>query len=273
MHFSRFILLVGLSSRLAFATRLAPRDEPVLRTCGTESDQAFVTVAESDFSARRASGSAKIICYETVNVYWHVIKAGDTLAEGDLPESQITASIKATNSHYAGLGLNLKLASIDRTTNATWFNYVAPKLPTNRAMKNLLRKGGPADLNVYTVGFKGGPGKGLLGYATMPSTYESDPKDDGIERHLPTNSDTGLDCITPFRGDSCGGPGDYVDDTPPEETPTSGCPEKKDTCPGGGPDPIHNYMDYSYDLCMNQFTKGQFTRIKEQVKQYRGISL
>ncbi|KDN49763.1 hypothetical protein RSAG8_01828, partial [Rhizoctonia solani AG-8 WAC10335] len=45
----------------------------------------------------------------------------------------------------------------------------------------------------------------------------------------------------------------------------------KDTCPGGGPDPIHNYMDYSYDICMNQFTPGQFARIKEQVKQYREL--
>ncbi|QRW21607.1 extracellular metalloprotease [Rhizoctonia solani] len=102
------------------------------------------------------------------------------LAEGDLPHYQIKDSIKATNSHFSGLGLKLNLKSVDRTTNATWFNYVAPNLPTNTAMKNSLRKGGAADLNIYTVGFKGGPGKGLLGYATFPSTYESNPKDDGI---------------------------------------------------------------------------------------------
>ncbi|KAG8715633.1 hypothetical protein FRC11_002185 [Ceratobasidium sp. 423] len=157
-------------------------------------------------------------------------------------------------------------------------------------MKKLLRKGGAADLNIYTVGFKGGPGKGLLGYATLPFFYGSDPKDDGVVIQYSTvpggsyadynqgktlTHELGhwLGLYHTFQGDSCSGPGDRVDDTPPEETPTAGCPKKKNTCPGGDVDPIHNYMDYSYDSCMNQFTPGQFKRIKDQVKQYRGISL
>ncbi|CAE6419906.1 unnamed protein product [Rhizoctonia solani] len=283
-------LLFRFSSGIALTTHLTVRDDPTPRTCGTESDQLFVGSAESNFAARKSAGSAKITCYETIDVYWHVIKAGDSLAEGDLPQSQITDSIKATNSHYSGLGLKLKLVNVDRTTNATWFNYVAPRLPTNTAMKNLLRKGGPADLNVYSVGFKGGPGRGLLGYATFPSTYDSNPKDDGVVIQWSTvpggsniNYHEGktlthelghwLGLYHTFQGDSCSGDGDYVDDTPPEETPSAGCPVGKDTCPGGGVDPIHNYMDYSYDSCMNEFTPGQFKRVKEQVKQYRGISL
>ncbi|KDN49762.1 hypothetical protein RSAG8_01827, partial [Rhizoctonia solani AG-8 WAC10335] len=180
MRLPRLFLLIGLSSTSALAARLTARDDPVSRACGTELDQASVNAAESNFAARRASGSPLITCYETVNVYWHVIRANNTLAGGDLPQSQIEASIKATNSHYAGLGLKLKLTSVDRTTNATWFKFVAPGLPTNTAMKKLLRKGGAADLNIYSAGFQGGPGKGLLGYATMPFGYESDPKNDGV---------------------------------------------------------------------------------------------
>ena len=31
-------------------------------------------------------------------------------------------------------------------------------------------------------------------------------------------------------------------DTEPTRTGTFGCPIGKDTCTGGGPDPIHNFM-------------------------------
>lgn len=47
-------------------------------------------------------------------------------------------------------------------------------------MKTSLRTGGSADLNLYSVGFTAGTGKGLLGYATFPWDYSSAAKDDGV---------------------------------------------------------------------------------------------
>lgn len=66
-------------------------------------------------------------------------------------------------------------------------------------------------------------------------------------------------------GRACGsGPGDFVDDTPAQWNATSGCPRTRrpDSCPEPGLDSIFNYMDYSYDECMEEFTPGQITRGK-----------
>ena len=35
---------------------------------------------------------------------------------------------------------------------------------------------------------------------------------------------------------------------------------------------LDNYMDYTDDSCMNQFTAGQITRLKSQMSTYRGIT-
>jgi hypothetical protein len=71
-----------------------------------------------------------------------------------------------------------------------------------------------------------------------------------------------------FEG-ACNNWGDHVADTPPEATPTSGCPAGKDTCSEPGLDPIHNYMDYSYDQCYTEFTAGQALRMQDAWLFYR----
>jgi hypothetical protein len=63
--------------------------------------------------------------------------------------------------------------------------------------------------------------------------------------------------------------GDRVADTPSEDRPASGCPVGRNTCPDSGDDPVQNYMDYSDDSCMNNFTPGQSTRMKAMWGAYR----
>ncbi|KAG4434906.1 hypothetical protein IFR05_009604 [Cadophora sp. M221] len=60
----------------------------------------------------------------------------------------------------------------------------------------------------------------------------------------------------------CDETGDTIDDTPAASEFTVGCPIGKDSCPDmPGLDPIHNFMDYSDDYCMTEFTPDQKIRM------------
>lgn len=66
---------------------------------------------------------------------------------------------------------------------------------------------------------------------------------------------------------SCYTTGDRICDTPQESSPSSGCPTSKATC--GSNDPEENYMDYSNDLCMTEFTVEQNYRMRCSLEGYR----
>jgi hypothetical protein len=54
---------------------------------------------------------------------------------------------------------------------------------------------------------------------------------------------------------------DFCADTPAAAGPNYGCPTGADSCAGGGPDQIENYMDYTDDACMDRFTQNQKDRM------------
>lgn len=61
--------------------------------------------------------------------------------------------------------------------------------------------------------------------------------------------------------------GDRVCDTAAEAASQGGCPEGEVSCVD--PDPIHDYMDYTDDLCMYEFTPEQARRIRCTLTHYR----
>lgn len=220
----------------------------------------------------------------TVNVYVHAIRTGSGITNGDVPLSQINSQISVLNAAYASTGWSFTLAGVDYTTNASWFT-MGPGTSAESQAKNALRQGTGDDLNIYTAS----PGGGLLGWATFPSDYNQNPKNDGVVilfSSLPGGSAVPYDLgdtathevghwmglYHTFQGGCARNPakGDTIADTPAERSAAFGCPARRNSClliPGR--DPVTNFMDYTDDACMNRFTSGQDTRMDAQFTVYR----
>jgi len=268
--------------------RDAPHGIERRRGCGVHISHARKVASERRFQANRLPAESENAT-ATIDVYFNIVYANETLQGGYVPDSQVEAQIQTMNTDYNSTGISFKLQNISRIQNEDWFLRVAPDSPQELGLKKTLRKGNASTLNVYTVGLAEGDGQGLLGYATFPMDFAVNQTNDGVVilystlpgstsdkynlgRTLVHESGHWMGLYHTFQG-GCTGTGDEVDDTPPEESAAYGCPLKRDTCPGGGPDPVQNFMDYTDDSCMTGFTKGQAKRIKAQLRTYRGVDV
>jgi hypothetical protein len=221
----------------------------------------------------------------TITVHFHVISDG---TNGNVPDEALQAQFDVLREAFdpgdTGMsGIEFVKGTVTRTTNAAWYT-MTPGSREEKAAKNALRVGGADDLNVYLANI----GDNLLGWATFPSDYARNPKYDGVvllNASLPGGSavpynlgDTGthevghwLGSYHTFQGGCNERRGDFVSDTPAERSPAFGCPEARDSCTRGALalDPIHNFMDYTDDYCMDHFTGGQIERNQASWALYR----
>jgi len=254
------------------------------RTCGVRDlDQHEFAAAENHRRSRLADlRVTEMIGGATIDVHFHVIT--NTRGQGEVSDAQIADQIDVLNAAYAPGNYKFVLASKDVTANDDWYT-MAPGTRAEKDCKETLRMGDQGDLNLYTANIGGG----LLGWATFPKDYCSEPLMDGVVilySSLPGGSanhydegDTGTHEVGHWMGlyhtfqGGCFeiGGGDGVEDTPAEAQANYECPDDStDSCPLlSGNDPVHNFMDYVYDACMYEFTDGQFARINEEFTAYR----
>jgi hypothetical protein len=253
------------------------RDISIAEQKAIEARTAQLLKAKGHSGVPSASGT---LAAASVPVYIHVMR--DANGKGDVTDTQISQQIAVLNKTYAGqessqaanTGFTFTLAGVDRYNNSQWHQD-----KQSSTYRKQTRKGGKNALNIWLVDFA------YLGIATFPWDYARQPGIDGIRvqyTSLPGGSETNynlgetatheaghwLGLYHTFQG-GCTTTNDEVADTPAQSSPSSGCPTGRDSCSLPGLDPIHNYMDYSYDSCYNQFTPDQSSRMSTMWTAYR----
>ncbi|MFN0242987.1 MAG: zinc metalloprotease [Planctomycetota bacterium] len=234
-----------------------------------------------------------------IPVVFHVIQ--NTNGDGFLSEESIRDQIRVLNEDFLALPgtpgapgttakIRFRLAETDPdgnatngitySTNNTWYQ-------DNGAYWNALAWDTNRYLNVYT-NLAGGyfgyvpdwPQGGIVGLnsdrvvvwweavGSLPTTGW--PLNMGRTLTHEVGHYFGLE--HPFYGgcasaSNCYNNGDLICDTLPQGNETTGCPSTKSSC--GNPHAIHNYMDYTDDPCLWEFTYEQVNRMRCTIEHWR----
>jgi Pregnancy-associated plasma protein-A len=278
---------VGTSSSALKKKGPGGRDRCAVRPLSDAEQEAVERDLSASASQSKATGGVV-----NVPVYIHVVKASD--GSGSVLPQWLTDQVDVLNAAFASSGFQFQLVSQDEVTNDAWYFSVLGSAE-EQEMKAALRQGGADALNLYTTA-----GDVYLGWATFPAWYRGPLKSyDGVVIWWAALPGTGLkipgveeepdglieydlgDTAThevghwlglyhTFQG-ACAKNGDRIDDTPAELEPQFFC-AGRDSCTGKkfpGSDPIHNFMDYVDDRCMDHFTGDQQERMQKQWRIYR----
>jgi Pregnancy-associated plasma protein-A len=284
-------------------------DTPRVSAAVADRVQQRAAAAQRTLLSDATSGSARaalVLPSYAVQVQIHVIH-GTRRHEHSVSRADARQMFRILKAGYAGaesptsepMGFQFVLRRITISRNERWY-HAQPGTRADKQMKKKLHRGTARTLNIYVTSPRYPGGGILLGYSKFPWQYRAHPKLDGVTVNvagLPGGRARGynlgdtvvhetghwLGLLHTFQGGCVGGAGgDGVRDTPAEAVPSFVCTDRN-SCdiaeytdpanPTGPmidlPDPIHNFMDYSYDSCMYQFTPGQHQRAVSLFAAYR----
>jgi hypothetical protein len=273
---------------------------PVFAVAGIGTDN-----PDCDFYQTNPSPAYAPVTLWRIPVVVHVIQS--TSGMGALTAAQVQSQIQVLDEDYRALpgtpgagGVDTRieffLATVDPLgnptngivyhTDDTWFQdvgdyWTTTAWPTQRY------------LNIYTNTAQA-YGVGSLGYTLMPQNpnWINTPQDRVVIRWdvfgrpavVPGPFALGRVCTHEvghwlglfhtfdFGCDAggCHDSGDRICDTNPEAAPNYGCPTSAPSC-GNLQAPVHNYMDYTDDSCMTEFTQEQARRMRCTLQSYRPL--
>jgi len=258
---------IVLSDRVVFTT-----GERCATTVPTEEELNMVQSQVEQWLAQK--GKTSLEGFTTIPVAFHILRSNT--GQYDVTDQMIADQVAVLNGAFSNTNFQFTHLSTDRTNNSNWSSG------QNESQFKAALAIDPANtLNFYTGNLSGG----LLGWAVFPWSFPENSFWHGVVclySSLPGGSafpynegDTGTHEVGHYAGlyhtfqGGCSGSGDFVSDTPAEASPAFGCPEGRNTCTSTGNDPIHNFMDYTDDDCMDHFTGGQSVRMDAQMALYR----
>ena len=211
-----------------------------------------------------------------ISIAFHIIYENFSSNGGYIGESSINNQINVLNDAFDIANITFNLHSISYIENSNWYND-----DDEYTYKEELAITPAEILNIYTT-----TAGGYLGYAYLPNQWPEDSFMHGIVLNPYTlpggdwpydQGDTAVHEVGHYLGllhtfqEGCFGSGDYVSDTPAQNYGDNiySCDESLDTCSSPGNDPVHNYMNYTDDECLTEFSNGQIDRMNFMIETYK----
>ncbi len=225
-----------------------------------------------------------------IPVFYHIIL--DTDGTGNISNNKLTSQITVLNQRYSNTYFSFYLLGITRTKNPNWRGLTRPYHGLDSLeieMKENLAIDPDHVLNIYITQLED-DNSTIQGWATLASDTQINSNHHGVvirPEVFPngsyTNFNLGItlvhevghylglkhtfyeDAVCKYNNDP-----DDCADTPPHLVNKENAPESTDTCPNDEKtDPVHNYMNYTWDNWRNVFTSDQRYLMRSETAKHR----